>query len=133
MKDMKWRNALTATEHREEHADSPEKGRSRAESMLTSRGVPRELCQGIAQGIEKQLLGLPDDAAGLVVDGVALAVTMGAAGDRVETMPELDPRVLEQLVGDFSGELRKLDEILRVLSAYLQRLGSSENRGGHLQ
>ncbi len=89
--------------------------------MLRQRGLPGASGQAVAERVGDSLAGLPSEALGLVLDGIALGVSFPRASEFPED--QLDSQVLNQLVGDFSRELGKLDEILRVLNAYLQRLG----------
>jgi hypothetical protein len=62
-----------------------------------------------------------------VLNGVALACS--AMSDASQTLSEnyKELREVERLMGAFSGELTKLDEILEVLSAYARRMRSSSS------
>jgi hypothetical protein len=96
--------------------------------MLSQRGLPGEAGRRVAEEVQERLDGLPGDAIGLVLDGIALGV--GLFDSSRNDSEGLDPEVVRQLVGDFSQELGKLEEILGVLNAYLKRLSGSGARSG---
>ncbi|MDE0885733.1 MAG: hypothetical protein OSB70_09390 [Myxococcota bacterium] len=96
--------------------------------MLDQRGLPGEAGRLVAEEVQDRLEGLPGDAIGLVLDGIALGI--GFYDSSPTDSDALDPHVVRQLVGDFSQELGKLEEILNVLNAYLQRLGGSGGNSG---
>ncbi len=128
MSGMKWRRVRTAVEGvgTEDSGDFDVHGE--IESALARRGVSLEKCESLARAIEPKLRGLDDGEADRVLDGVAFALV-----DYFQAKP--DPghatgseRVQARLFRDFAREIQKLDETVKVLSAFLQRLSASEGR-----
>ena len=129
MSEMKWRRVRTARSEGVGVEDSREfEVRAEIESGLARRGVSLEKCDSLARAIEPKLRGLDDEEADRVLDGVAFALV-----DYFQAKP--DPgyvtgaeRVEARLFRDFAREIQKLDETVKVLSAYLQRLSAPKGR-----
>lgn len=101
-----------------EPAASPE----RVRCDLERRGLAAPLAQALAARIAPRAAELPEDAYALFLDGVAAA--HGAVpGEQPSGKPAGSQAVeLQHLMQDFAVELKKLDEGLRLLSAYLLRI-----------
>lgn len=92
---------------------------NRIRADLERRGVAPEFSQPVADRIAAIAPDLtPEEYAG-VLSGVAAAYGVHRQ-DAERQSP--DAHEMERLMSDFAGELRKLDEGLRVLSAYLVRI-----------
>jgi hypothetical protein len=91
-------------------------------SDLESRGVSRELSLPAARRLSPIAAGLSPKEYAAVLDGVVAAYVdpdeVQAAGDIGE---------IQRLMEGFSRELRKLEEGLQILSAYVARMGSRSN------
>jgi hypothetical protein len=96
---------------------------------LETRGVSRELGELLAARLEDRLAGISSESADAMLDGVALALDLHdhTTEDVARSLRGL--KEVERMMGAFSGELSKLDEVLEVLAAYVARMrtsGSSE-------
>jgi hypothetical protein len=98
------------------------------ESRLVEEGVlsewaPRlaarliEISEAAAQGPAEQAL-----PAAALIQGAVAAVELQAEAKASVDRNMRDVREVERLLGAFTGELEKLDEVLEVLSAYAQRM-----------
>ncbi len=85
---------------------------------LEERGIAAALAGPVASRIASRAADLSGDAYAAFLDGVA-----AAAGDPKEDPgAEAGAAEIQRLVQDFAVELKKLDEGLRLLSAYLLRI-----------
>jgi hypothetical protein len=96
--------------------------RAHVEAALAKRGVGDDLCPTLASRIESRLSGRSATEREALLDGVAIASVL-----HQETSGRLEKslrglREVERMMGAFSGELSKLDEVLEVLAAYVQRM-----------
>ena len=128
MSGMKWRRVRTAGEGGGAEDTGDFDVRGEIESALARRGVSLERCESLARAIEPKLRGLDDEEADRVLDGVAFALV-----DYFQAKPDPGPatgaeRVQARLFRDFAREIQKLDETVKVLSAYLQRLSTPKGR-----
>jgi hypothetical protein len=89
-------------------------------SDLEQRGVSPQLSQGVAERLEVIAADLDCREYRAVLDGVAAACAFPA--ERGVDSGEPDLAELRRLVEGFSGELRKLDEGLQILSTYVARM-----------
>jgi hypothetical protein len=69
-----------------------------------------------------EVRGLADREYRNVLEGATLAVRALADSQQRFSEHSLDLREVERLMGAFSGELGKLDEVLEVLAAYARRM-----------
>ena len=92
---------------------------------LQRRGLPPSSCQAILPAVEARVASLSPDGVACLLDGVALAFEFhqGTHVQLLRTIREVQE--VEKMMGAFSGELLKLDEVLEVLSAYVRRMRSS--------
>jgi len=91
---------------------------------LLRRGVSAKASGAVAKQVQGVLEGLDATEAGRVLDAVALAFASGTHQVRDELAAGSDGRGAQRLAEDLGCEVRKLDEIVKVLNAYLVRLRS---------
>jgi hypothetical protein len=96
----------------------PDSALQRIEKDLERRGVAAEFASHVSKRLAPFVPELSAEAYEGVLSGVALAY-----GVHREAVGEADPGELERLLGGFVDELRKLDEALGTLAAYVSRLG----------
>ena len=89
--------------------------RDRVQRDLEARGVSPALARPVAARVAPHARGLEDPAYEAFLDGVAAA----HGGVATAAVPEAGAAEIQRLVQDFAVELKKLDEGLRLLSAYL--------------
>ena len=101
---------------------SEPRGAHEWEARLLQEGVSEPLASRLANSLESAHVESGRGSAGALIRGVTLAA-------RAQTDQQLDVernlrevREVERLLGAFSGELEKLDEVLEVLAAYAQRM-----------
>lgn len=98
------------------------------EALLIERGVPNDWAPSIAAQLAPAYKELGRGSAAGLLLGAIVAVE-AQAGERAGVERNMrDVREVERLLGAFSGELEKLDEVLEVLAAYAQRMRSKPNR-----
>jgi len=95
------------------------------ESRLVEAGVTSDLAERIAAGLAPRHRDLGRGSALALIQGAALAVELQATAQADVERSLRDVREVERLLGAFSGELEKLDEVLEVLAAYAQRMRSN--------
>ena len=99
--------------------------RSRIRADLESKGVAPEFSQPVADRLADIA---PDFSSGeyeAVLDGVAAAY--GVHQRDCDTAGDVNE--IQHLMDGFSGELRKLEEGLQILSAYVHRMQTRATRG----
>lgn len=100
-----------------------EQGRSeQIRSDLESRGVAPELSLPAARRLSAIAPDLSPKEYGAVLDGVAAAYLQPCEG---QVQPVGEVGEIQRLMEGFTGELRKIEEGLQILSAYVVRM---ENR-----
>jgi len=94
------------------------------EARLIEEGVPEASAAPIAAQLLPAYGRFGRGSAAALIQGASLSVALQAE-ERANVERSLrDVREVERLLGAFSGELEKLDEVLEVLSAYAQRMRS---------
>lgn len=108
---------------------SPGARKRRLRADLESRGLSRELSQPMATRLAPLLKAASTRAYGAALDAAAAAVEVVrdgecAAPDRVIGTPDRagDVAEIQRLMLGFTDELRKLEEGLRILSAFVVRM-----------
>ena len=106
---------------------SPGAKKRRIRADLESRGLPREIAQPVATRLAPLLKASSARAYGAALDVAAAAVEVaavevvrgdaGAENDRAGDVAEI-----QRLMLGFTDELRKLEEGLRILSAFVLRM-----------
>lgn len=89
---------------------------------LEDRGVPKPLATAVRERVEAQLPWITDGAYDGLLTGVATACALQARDEASVRKTVSDLGEMQQLMADFSDELRKLDEALEVLAAYVVRM-----------
>jgi len=92
---------------------------------LESRGVAPELSLPAARRLSAIAGDLSPKEYGAVLDGVA-AASVHSVDAQTRTLGEVGE--IQRLMEGFTGELRKLEEGLQILSAYVARMGNRSNR-----
>jgi hypothetical protein len=108
---------------------SPGAAKRRLRADLESRGLSREISQPMATRLAPLLKSTSTRAYGAALDAAAAAVEVvrGGAGEppeRAASAPDRagDVAEIQRLMLGFTDELRKLEEGLRILSAFVVRM-----------
>jgi hypothetical protein len=109
---------------------TPEADPQRVRSDLENRGIDPEFSRPVARRLVAIAPGLSASEYAAILDGVSAAYgahreISGPNGAHLRHRKEL-----QRLMEGFTGELRKLDEGLQMLSAYLVRMGALLSREG---
>ena len=101
--------------------------RDEVSSSLQERGITSEDAGALADRLTPDVAERDRQGRGDYLDGVAMS--WHALGD---ARGQLDGRLreireVERLMGAFTGELSKLDEVLEVLAAYVRRMRSGND------
>ncbi len=122
--------ALSNAQHGSARLDARLRVRAAIETVpmrqaLASRGVMPELVELVSPILEERAAGLSSEAHDALLDGVAMAFELqhDVSGQLAESLRGL--REVERMMGAFSGELSKLDEVLEVLATYVRRMKNS--------
>jgi len=94
-------------------------------SLLEARGISADFSSGLAAQIEPRMAKLDRSAQAALIEGAALAAELYRETDRDLARSLRGLREVERMMGAFSGELSKLDEVLEVLAAYVRRMKTS--------
>jgi hypothetical protein len=125
-----WRGeAVVGTSRRTTAAVRPEPRTTEDwEARLVEAGVPDESAPEIAAQLAPAYVDLGRGSAAALLLGATLTVEVQAC-ERADVERSMrDVREVERLLGAFSGELEKLDEVLEVLAAYAQRMRNKPSR-----
>ena len=98
------------------------------ESRLLEAGVSEEWAERLAELLRARYRELGRGSAVALIGGAALAVDLQSRVYADVERNMRDVREVERLLGAFSGELEKLDEVLEVLAAYAQRMRAKPGR-----
>jgi hypothetical protein len=101
---------------------APTRDRQDIERDLERLGVTAELRDALCQRLEPIAPTLSEDAYQAALAGIAAASDVHRVGEAALERSMGDLREVQRLLGAFSYEMRKLDEALRVLSTYVQRM-----------
>jgi hypothetical protein len=98
------------------------------EARLIEQGVSKESASQIAEQLACAHAEFGRGSAAALLRGATLTIE-AQAGERAGVERSMrDVREVERLLGAFSGELEKLDEVLEVLAAYAQRMRNKPHR-----
>jgi hypothetical protein len=112
----------------ERSRDVPATARARIREDLECRGVAPEFAVPVSARLVELADDLEPESYAAVLDGVAAAYGVHRA-DRSRVARDESVEI-HQLIHDFAVELKKLDEGLRILSAYLLKIRDrARNRG----
>ena len=103
-------------------ADLDDLGLARIRVDLENRGLDPDFSMAFAQRLEALSKGLSPEAYEAALDAVALACDV--ASTRRDARRPREANELQRLMSGFVGELRKLEEALRILDAYVTRMRS---------
>jgi hypothetical protein len=92
------------------------------EARLTDEGVSAEWAPRLARRLASIDRDEDSGADHLLIRGAVAAVELQAEAHADVERNMSDVKEVERLLGAFSGELEKLDEVLEVLAAYAQRM-----------
>jgi hypothetical protein len=121
---MRWKTEAMILTQEATTAGRASPRREQIRTDLKARGVAPELCERFSASLETEPSERGPEAYEALLDGVALVcgAQEGIDAGLVRNLRELQEA--ERLMGAFANELAKLDEVLEVLSAYLQRMRS---------
>lgn len=97
---------------------------------LESRGVSPEFSQPVAERLAPTLSRLSPEQYAEVLDGVAVAYGVRSEDRDALSSGAREIEEIQRLMRGFASELRKLEEGLRILSAYAVRMRSQATRDG---
>ena len=125
-----WRAKLFRLGSRESIGGAAREPRTRPdwEARLIEGGVSEGSASSLAAQLESAYAELGRGSAESLVRGAVLAVTAQAEQKQRSGRDLRALREVERLLGAFSGELEKLDEVLEVLAAYAQRMRHKPTR-----
>ena len=96
--------------------------RARIERDLDRLGVSAELRALLSRRLETLAPTLSEEAYRAALAGALVAHDLHEQSARNAERSARDYQEIQRLLGVFSAEMKKLDEALRVLSAYVQRM-----------
>ena len=102
--------------------------RSRIRADLESRGVDSGYSDPVAERLEEIALGLSSSEYAAALEGVAVAYDVYREDCEALAHSSRDIDEIQRLMQGFAGELRKLEEGLRIVSAYVLRMHSKASR-----
>ncbi len=107
---------------------SPEVDSERVRSDLENRGVDPEFSRPVAQRLVAFVSDLSAPEYAAILDGVSAAYGVYREISEPNDAHFRHGNELQRLMEGFTGELRKLDEGLQMLSTYLVRMGALSSR-----
>ena len=100
----------------------PVRDRARIDHDLERLGVDAALRDALATRLATLAPALSEDAYQAALAGAAAAADVHRMGEADRARTARDQQEIQRLLGVFSGEMKKLDEALRVLSKYVQNM-----------
>ncbi len=122
---MREKSELRARAH-----GSPDVDPEQVRSDLEHRGIDPEFSWPVAERLVAIATDLSADEYAAILDGVSAAYRVHREISASHDVHFHHGNELQRLMDGFTGELRKLDEGLRMLSAYLVRMGALVSREG---
>jgi hypothetical protein len=107
---------------------SPEADPERVRSDLENRGIAPEFSRPVARRLVAIVPDLSASEYAAILDGVSAAYGVYREVSGLRDVHFRHGNELQRLMEGFSGELRKLDEGLQMLSTYLVRMGALASR-----
>ena len=109
--------------------------RRRIRADLESKGVSPEFSEPLAQRLERLRSEPGSDAYAAALEGAAAAYDAYLGDAELLEDRSRDVEEIQRLMHGFAGELLKLEEGLRIISAYVMRMHNRATRdgGGMLQ
>ena len=97
--------------------------RARIQLDLEQRGVALEFCRALSERLEPRVARSIDDSSyESLLDGVAAAYGVHCEATEAFASQLRDLAEIERLMSTFGSELSKLDEVLSVLAAHVERM-----------
>lgn len=115
------RNGVRVQQRERREGDAPA-ARARICADLEQRGVSPEFCEALSERLEPQVTSFENSSYVPLLDGVAAAYGVHAEATEALSSRLRELSEIERLMGAFSGELSKLDEVLSVLAAHVGRM-----------
>jgi len=109
---------------------SPEADPEQVRSDLEGRGIAPEFSEPVARRLAAIASGLSAAEYAAILDGVSAAYGAHCEMSGPNDAHLRDGNELRRLIEGFAGEIRKLDEGLQMLSAYLVRTSALLSRQG---
>ena len=109
---------------------SPDADPEQVQSDLEDRGIDPEFSGPVARRLAAIAPGLSATEYAAILDGVSAAYGAHCEISTPNGANFRDGNELQRLIEGFAGELRKLDEGLQMLSAYLVRTSALLSREG---
>ena len=126
---MRWSWRAKAGVGRTEKRDQTEE----IQQALVQRGLPELLAGMLGERASLQAADLEASAQEAYLDGIALAFSLQESAGAALARNLQGLREVERIMGAFSGELGKLDEVVGVLNTYVHRLkNSSQEEDGRI-
>ncbi|MEE8580985.1 MAG: hypothetical protein V3T33_05285 [Myxococcota bacterium] len=128
---MRWKQGSEAGQAEHGPSNHRHAERDRIRYDLEQRAVGSDTAQDLAARLEERLASLTPEHYEAMLDGVAVAWEQAVSDREVEEVRRRNQRELHELgrlMGNFIGELSKLDEALKVLAAYLSRMRRNASR-----
>ena len=107
---------------------SPEADPERVQSDLENRGVDPEFSRPVARRLAAIAPDLSTPEYAAILEGVSAAYGVYREISGLNDVHFRHANELQRLMEGFTGELRKLDEGLQMLSTYLVRMGALSTR-----
>ena len=107
---------------------SPEVDPERVQSDLENRGIDPEFSRPVAQRLVAIVSDLSAAEYAAILEGVSAAYGVHREFSGLGDVNFRQGNELQRLMEGFTGELRKLDEGLQMLSTYILRMGSLSSR-----
>lgn len=123
-----WRSGMIGGANAKARSSQEPQTTTEWEACLVDRGVSSEWASPVAKQLASAYKTLGRGSAAGLLQGATLTIE-AQAGERAGVERSMrDVREVERLLGAFSGELEKLDEVLEVLAAYAQRMRNKPHR-----
>ncbi len=122
---MRWKSQLQAGQAGQDAQEGEVTAEDRVRGIsadLQTRGVDVATAEMLAAPLASQLERQGPDAYEPMLDGVALACSPQGEDSECVASRAGEFQEIERLMGSFSAELNKLDEVLQVLAAHLSRM-----------
>ncbi len=102
--------------------------RSRIRADLEGKGVGSAFSEPVAERLEEVAFDLSSSEYAAALEGVAAAYDVYREDCEALAHSSRDIDEIQRLMQGFAGELRKLEEGLRIVSAYVLRMHSKASR-----
>jgi hypothetical protein len=99
------------------------------EERMVAAGISEEWAARLAPELAESQRELGRGTSSALIRGAVLAVAVQGESQAQMERSLRDVREVERLLGAFTGELAKLDEVLEVLAAYAQRMRPQKPSG----